>query len=409
MEEELIKTKAENEILVENGENLITTKWRDEEFRKIRLAFFNILEDTEEAKKEAEKEKNKTIDIINNLTDGILVLDEDNKIELFNPLVNSLFKKKDGNLIGQSIFKINSDGLDLSPLHQALKGSKKEKIKHFLRKEINIGNKFFLQVSSVPFNEKNEKKETLVILHDISKDKLIESMKTEFVSIAAHQLRTPLSAIKWTIQMLLDGDIGAITAEQKELLQKTYESNERMILLINDLLNATKIEEGDFSFNLKPLQLEEIIGIVIKNTKDFLNRKKINLNFEKPIIPLPKVLIDKEKMELAIQNLLENAIKYTLSGGEITIFLKEEDGQIVFKIQDNGVGIPKDQQDRIFTKFFRGSNAIRLETEGSGLGLYTAKNIIIGHNGNIWFESEEGKGTIFYFSLPIVKKEALKD
>lgn len=404
MEEELIKTKAENEISVENGENLITTKWRDEEFRKIRLAFFNILEDTEEAKKEAEKEKNKTLDIINNLTDGILVLDEDNKIELFNPLANSLFIKKDENLIGQSIFKINSDRLDLAPLHQALKGSKKEKIKHFLRKEINIGNKVFLQVSSVPFNEKNEKKETLLILHDISKDKLIESMKTEFVSIAAHQLRTPLSAIKWTIQMLLDGDIGTITAEQKELLQKTYESNERMILLINDLLNATKIEEGDFSFNLKPLQLEEIINIVIKNTKDFLDRKKINLKFEKPTAPLSKVLIDKEKMELAIQNLLENAIKYTLSGGEITIFLKEEGGQLVFKIQDNGVGIPKDQQDRIFTKFFRGSNAIRLETEGSGLGLYTAKNIIIGHNGDIWFESEEGKGTIFYFSLPSVKK-----
>lgn len=404
MEEELIKTKAGIETSADGGENLITTKWRDEEFRKIRLAFFNILEDTEEAKKEAEKEKNKTLDIINNLTDGILVLDEDNKIELFNPLAISLFKKKDGNLIDQSIFKINSDGLDLAPLHQVLKGSKKEKIKHFLRKEINIGNKFFLQVSSVPFNEKNEKKETLLILHDISKDKLIESMKTEFVSIAAHQLRTPLSAIKWTIQMLLDGDIGAITAEQKELLQKTYESNERMILLINDLLNATKIEEGDFSFNLKPLQLEEIINIVIKNTKDFLDRKKINLKFEKLATPLSKVLIDKEKMELAVQNLLENAIKYTLSGGEITIFLKEEGSQLVFKIQDTGVGIPKDQQDRIFTKFFRGSNAIRLETEGSGLGLYTAKNIIMGHNGDIWFESEEGKGTIFYFSLPIVKK-----
>jgi signal transduction histidine kinase len=228
-------------------------------------------------------------------------------------------------------------------------------------------------------------------------------MKTEFVSIAAHQLRTPLSAIKWTLRMVLDGDTGELNSEQKELLEKTYVSNERMISLINDLLNVSRIEEGRFLYKQELVNLEDVISIVIDSSQELLKMKKMKLTFEKPKESLPQVSADREKMELAVQNLLENAVKYTPEGGKIDISLEKDNDNIIFKIKDTGVGIPDDQHERIFTKFFRGDNVIRMETEGSGLGLYTTRNIIDAHKGKIWFDSKEGEGTIFTFTIPIPK------
>jgi len=132
--------------------------------------------------------------------------------------------------------------------------------------------------------------------------------------------------------------------------------------------------------------------------------KKISLSMDIPQEKLPKVNIDKEKMELAVQNLLENAAKYTPEGGSILISIEKHEAEVVFKIKDTGVGIPESEHERIFTKFFRGDNVIKMETEGSGLGLYTTRNIIDAHRGKIWFESTEGKGTTFYFSIPFAKQ-----
>jgi PAS domain S-box-containing protein len=376
---------------------------RDEEFRKIRMAFLNILEDTEEAREGAVKEKNKTLTIVDNLTDGVLVLDEANKIELVNPLVAELLKQEKETLVGKNIFKIKSDKIDISPLLKALKSGKKNKIRNVFRKELLLGEKLYLEITTVPVEEGEDRRGTLLILHDVSRDKFIETIKTEFVSIAAHQLRTPLSAIKWTLRMILDGDIGNISAEQKDLLLKTYQSNERMIALINDLLNVTRIEEGRFLYKPEPMQMEDIVEGVLKNSEELLKMKKIKLKLEKLKELLPEVLVDKEKISIVVQNLLENAIKYSPVGGEISISIERLNKDVLFKIKDSGVGIPKDQQERIFTKFFRGSNVVKMETDGSGLGLYTTKNIVESHLGKIWFDSEEGKGSTFYFTVPFIK------
>jgi signal transduction histidine kinase len=228
-------------------------------------------------------------------------------------------------------------------------------------------------------------------------------MKTEFVSISAHQLRTPLSAIKWTLKMFLDGDLGKITKEQGEFLEKIYQSNERMINLINDLLNVTRIEEGRYLYNPVLADIVQICQSVIDSYKEEMEKKNLKFIFEKPK-ELPKVRVDVEKISLAIQNLLENAIRYNREGGEIEITLEEKEGKIKFSIKDTGIGIPKNQQHRVFIKFFRAPNALRMETEGSGLGLFITKNIIEAHGGKIWFESEEGKGTTFYFTLPVAQK-----
>jgi two-component system phosphate regulon sensor histidine kinase PhoR len=376
------------------------TETKEDELRRVRAALLNILEDTEEARKEAVRERNKTMAMIENLTDGIILLNNKNEVEIISPLVVDFFRKVEADIVGKNIADL-FDTEELKQLEALLIDTKKKKLNKVTKQEVSIGKRMDIEVNTVFLEEGAEEGGVLIILHDVTRDKLVERMKTEFVSIAAHQLRTPLSAIKWTLRMVLDGDTGKLNAEQQELLEKTYVSNERMISLINDLLNVSRIEEGRFLYKQQLVNLEEIVSVVIESSQELLKMKKMTLTFDKPKEPLPQISADKEKMELAVQNLLENSVKYTPEGGKINISLEKNDRDIVFKIKDTGVGIPEDQHERIFTKFFRSDNVIRMETEGSGLGLYTTRNIIDAHKGKIWFDSKEGEGTIFYFTIPI--------
>jgi len=373
---------------------------KTEELEKSRIALMNILEDVEIERKKAEEERDKTLAIISNLTDGLIVLDPDGKISLVNPQTESFFNVEAKDMVGKNLSDLKS-----FPLFYPLIELIGDKPMGIFRKELPVKENLTLEVSVIPMINGEEDLGTLIILHDIAREKLIEQMKSEFVSVAAHQLRTPLSAIKWALRLLLDGDVGQTTEEQKDVLEKAYESNERMIDLINDLLNVSRIEEGRFLYKPISIDLEAVVQSVIDSYKEMIEKKKINFEFKKPGGKLPNVLLDAEKMSLAIQNLLDNAIKYTPEGGNVTVSLKQNDGEIEFSIKDTGVGIPKDQQDRIFTKFFRGANVMRLETEGSGLGLFITKNIIEAHGGKLWFESEEGKGTTFYFTIPVANIE----
>ncbi len=375
---------------------------KEEALRRVRVALLNILEDTEDARRVAVNERNKTMAIIDNLTDGVLFINIENKVELASPLVMDFFKKTKDEIIGEDILDlISSPGFQ--PLYDLLRDGNERKIRIVSREEVAITDKITFEVTTAALKTDSEEKGVLMILRDISREKIIEALKTEFVSIAAHQLRTPLSAIKWTVRMMLDGDVGAVNPEQKDLLEKTYESNERMIHLINDLLNVTRIEEGRFLYKQEPVQFEDLVGDVVNNSQELLKMKNIKFDLNVPKEILPDIYADKEKVELVVQNLLENAIKYTSNGGTITIDLSKAGDSALFEIKDNGVGIPKSQQDRIFGKFFRGENVVKMETEGTGLGLYTSKNIVEAHKGKIWFESEEGQGTKFYFSIPFLK------
>jgi PAS domain S-box-containing protein len=367
------------------------------ELEEMRKALMNILEDVEEERKKAEEEKNKTLAIINNLADGLLVFDKEGKVSLINPQAEKFFGVKEKEVVGKSILELNQFD-NFRPIVEMV-GSE---IKEMFRKEVFIKENLVLEVTTLPMVREGEKFGTLMILHDVTREKEIERMKSEFVSISAHQLRTPLSAIKWTLRMFLDGDLGEITKEQREFLERIYKSNERMISLINDLLNVTRIEEGRYVYKPTPVDVAQICQSTIELYKEEIERKNLELIFKKPQ-ELPKVMADVEKISLAIQNLLENAIRYTLPGGKVEIVLEKKENEIQFLIKDTGIGIPKDQQGRVFTKFFRAPNAMKIDTQGSGLGLFITKNIIEAHGGKIWFESEEGKGTIFYFTLPITE------
>ncbi|MBL7150166.1 MAG: PAS domain S-box protein [Candidatus Pacebacteria bacterium] len=363
-------------------------------------ALLNILEDIRKALKETEEEKNKTQAIITNFTDGLFLFDEKSNLVLVNPQAEVFFDIEARDLINKPILELSS-----IPSLASLVKLLGPEIKGIFRKELQAKENLVLEVSTISIiGGREEKLGTLVILHDVTREKRIERMKTEFVSIAAHQLRTPLSAIKWTLRMLLDGDLGGITEEQKNFIEKTYGSNERMIALINDLLSVARIEEGRYLYKPILTDIELVVKFVINSYKEESKKRGIKVEFKKTEKKLPLVLIDVEKMRLAIQNLFDNAIRYTRPDGKVTVSLKRVKKEIEVSIKDTGVGIPKNQQERVFTKFFRAANVMRMETEGSGLGLFITKNIIEAHGGKIWFESEEGESSTFHFTLPVKEK-----
>lgn len=368
---------------------------RTKELEESKKALLNILEDVEGEKQKTEDEKNKTEAIIKNFADGLLLLEKE-KITIFNPRAEEIFDLKEDEVKEKVIWTLGENE-KISPLIALLKTEKS----HIFRKELSLGEDLVVEVSTTAVLREGGELGNIVILHDITREKLVERMKTEFVSIAAHQLRTPLSAIKWILKMFLDGDIGQMSETQSQFLQKTYDSNERMIHLVNDLLNVARIEEGRF---LQKMQEYDIVGVfleVVGTLKEEAEKKGLSFNYVLPSNDLPKINIDKEKIIMALRNIIENAIFYTKAGGiDILVDYSAPRSEFKVRVRDTGIGIPENQKNRIFSRFFRGGTALKTETEGSGLGLFIAKNIIEAHNGKIWFDSQEGKGTTFYFTLP---------
>jgi signal transduction histidine kinase len=232
------------------------------------------------------------------------------------------------------------------------------------------------------------------------RDEGVSRMKSEFLSITAHQLRTPLSALKWVLHMSLEGDMGKLTKKQQGLLEKGYDANERMITLVNDLLDVVRIEEGRFDYKFHKVDFVELVEEMVGDMKLIADQKKVTLEFHKPSRVIPKISVDSEKLRLVFMNIVDNALQYTHAKGRVEVAITYKDN-ILVTVKDTGVGIPKNQMIRIFSKFFRADNAVRMQTAGSGLGLFIAKNIIEKHGGKIWIDSEEGKGTSVNFTLPI--------
>ncbi len=228
----------------------------------------------------------------------------------------------------------------------------------------------------------------------------LDQMKTDFVSVATHQLRTPLSAIKWTLSMLLKGDLGPLNDEQKTFLMKAYESNDRMVALLGEMLISDQIESGKMQPSTMTSLLPALPENLLLELQILADKKRITLVFDHPAAAYAPVLIDPRHLRAVLQNLLENAIKYSNEGGTVTLRLDESGPKTLITVSDSGIGIPLDAQKSIFTRFFRASNAVKMETDGSGLGLFIAKSIVERNGGAISFTSEENKGTTFTIELP---------
>jgi len=339
-------------------------------------------------------------------------LDNEWKIILFNPIaerVLGLTQKNLGNKIVSpgNHFSLN-DFKSVIEVKFGVKEIKLDENNNPIIEEVTIKTEemdlVYKVMTAEVCSDDNKCYGRMKIFYDQTREKNVEKLKTEFVSLAAHQLRTPLAAVKWIFKMIIDGDVGQISSEQKDFLEKGYQSNERVITMVNGLLDVTKIEEGRFLHEFSLISLEDLIEELANRTNQKKQDKHIKINFTKPSVPLPKVEVDAEKMDVVVQNLIDNAINYSSQDGEIKISIENKGKEMEVRVSDQGMGIPENQKERNFTKFFRAGNAVKKETDGTGLGLFICKNIVEMHGGKIGFESEEGKGTTFWFVIPIDHK-----
>jgi signal transduction histidine kinase len=231
------------------------------------------------------------------------------------------------------------------------------------------------------------------------------AVKSDLISISAHQLRTSLSALKWILKMFIDKDLGKINIDQESFILKALESNDRMISLVNKLLVLNHTEDEDLKFSFEKTNILEVLEQTSFEFSGETHKKGVEFIFLRPEGEIPSINCDKEMIRVAFQNLIENAIKYSNENGKIFLSIKHnsETKEIEISVRDTGIGISKEDQEKIFGKFFRGANAIVREGSGSGLGLFTTRNIIEHHKGKIWFESIPGSGTTFFITLPILE------
>ena len=248
-------------------------------------------------------------------------------------------------------------------------------------------------------NEIKKTNEKLQVANRHLKD--LDEAKSEFMSIASHQLRTPLSGIMGYLSMMSEGDFGEMTKEQTHIIQELLDASQRLIRMVNLFLNVTRIEAGRFKLNLEKLDIIKVIQDQIKTMRPTTAKKSLKLEFKIPTVKIPPLELDPDKIKDVVLNLVDNAIKYTEKGG-ITVFLDKKPESVVVSVKDTGVGIDPLEAEKLFSKFVRGSGISRLSPDGSGLGLFIARKIVDAHKGKIWVESEgAGKGSTFKFELPI--------
>ncbi len=397
IERETLRDLAEWVQLEIGCSNLFYT--RGEDIDKIR-------QDLIVKNREVEASKAKIEVMLENIGDGVIGINNKGEIIFINKQVEILTGWREEELMGKSLIHsiklIDGQGNEVPvserPIRNALYSNKKviSNSYYYQRKD---GSQFAVSITATPVVVYGLVIGGIDVFRDVTKEREVDRMKTEFISLASHQLRTPLSAIKWFTEMLVDGEMGSLNAEQKELVENIYQSNERMIGLVNTLLNISRIESGRIIIDPEPTDIKTLVDQVVLELQPKIQKKNhkliVSVHGE-----LPKIKIDPKLTRHVYMNLLTNAIKYTPEGGEIVVLISKSGNEIISQISDNGFGIPKRDQEKVFTKFFRSKNIIGIETDGTGLGLYLTKAIVDSSGGKIWFESEEGKGTTFWFILP---------
>lgn len=348
--------------------------------------------------------------LFTSIGDGAISTDEFGKITRVNPVARRILGYKKSELIGEwfpkKIVAVTADDKVINlidrPITKAFLGGRPVSEKAYYRRK--NGQKIPLAISISPILVDGNPVGAIEVFRDISLEEEVDRMKSEFISLASHQLRTPLSAVKTYSHMLIDGYMGKLTPPQTKSLQTIIGATDRMNELISTLLNITRIESGMVVVTAKSLQVEKIVDEVLKELTLSAEVKSIKLSL-KIIGTGPKTIkTDRLILKEVLTNLVSNAIKYTPPAGAVKVVARLRKGDVLITVSDTGWGIPKYSQDQIFSKFFRGHNIVKRETTGTGLGLYLVKSLIEALGGHIWFKSREGVGSDFFFSLPRAKR-----
>jgi len=386
---------------------------KNKKLREQRLAMMNVLEDVEAEKQHAEEQSQELEKFklaVDNASDHIVITDPDGIALYCNQAAEEITGYSAQEIIGQKVGTKDNWGGLMEPqvydeLWETIKGKGEVYSGEITNKRKN-GQEYVALASISPILDNEGNPQFFVgIERDITKLKEVDRMKTEFISLASHQLRTPLSAMRWFLEMLLAGDAGELNQQQKEFVQNIDESNKRMIDLVNALLNISRIESGRIIIEPQPIRLEDLLDSVAKEMRPELEKKKqeliISVNKE-----LPEINLDEKLIRNVFINLLTNAHKYSQEESTISVFVSRKDDNALIQVADEGRGIPAKDQDKIFDKFFRATNAVESDAGGTGLGLYLVKKIVEASAGQVWFESTEGQGTSFWISLPLAGCEA---
>lgn len=373
---------------------------------RLKEAYISLEEKVQERTQELNTAHAKDEALLESIGEGILAIDLYGKVLATNRSAELLLQWDRSEIIGHHFLSFlhltSRDGKPVAPSEHAVQRALTEKtVVQTVPSETTLcerkdGSSFPIALTATPFLLQMEMQGMVVTIRDITEEKRIDRMKSEFISLASHQLRTPMTAIGWYIE-LLQNERTNLTEDQKDYVGQIIGSHRRMVELVNSLLNVSRIELGHIKIDPKEMTIKEVIRVPLENLKTQIEQKELSL-VER--IPGITVSVDPDLVRMVLENILSNAVKYTPAKGTIEISVIADKEELQFAVQDTGLGIPRAQQGRIFEKLFRADNVLKADTEGTGIGLYIAKSTAEAWGGHLWFESAEGRGTRFFFTVP---------
>lgn len=352
--------------------------------------------------------KEKLLDeaMLTSIGDGIIATDNTGKIILINQAACTQLGWTKSAILSKSIYEampmLDSTGNLVKrtdrPMNKVLSHKKKVITSSTIYYRRKDGTKFPVRFIATPIILNKKLIGSIEVFQDITKEKEIDKAKSEFVSVASHQLRTPLTTIKWYLEEIL-AHKEKLDKKQTSYLNEVYAGSKRMVNLVNALLNASRLELGSVAIDVSKVDVTKIINLVLQDLHQQIKEKHITVS-ENYAKQLPLITADDKLLTIIIQNVLSNAVKYNKTNGKISITITHHKNEFLISVADTGYGIPQNQQAKIFSRMFRADNARNIEPDGTGLGLYIIKEIVDSVGGKIWFESKENVGTTMHISLP---------
>ncbi|HVV67213.1 MAG TPA: ATP-binding protein [Candidatus Saccharimonadales bacterium] len=367
--------------------------------------------DLEKAEATAVEHEAKTAEaLFDSIGDGAIATDEFGRITRANSMASKILGYKRTELIGawfpKKIIMVDANDNIINlidrPITKAFLAGRPISQKTYYRRKNGQVVPVAMTVSPILVSSKPVG--AIEVFRDVSFEEEVDRIKSEFISLASHQLRTPLSAIKTYSHMLIEGYMGEVSESQQKALQTIVEASNRMNELISTLLNITRMESGAVATTMRTLQVDELVNEVKKDLEHLAASKKVRVTSRIGSEYSKSIRSDRMILKEVLTNLVSNGIKYTPEGGSVTIRVSPHADEMIIRVSDTGWGIPKYSQDQIFSKFFRAENVVKRETTGTGLGLYLVKGLVDALGGKIWFKSKEGKGTDFFLSLPRARR-----
>lgn len=346
--------------------------------------------------------------LIASIGEGLIIVDEYGQISHLNqPALDILGYEREeleGAWLPGAIQVFDDDGRQISPeqrpvLQALLTGASVSETISCRRKD---GSLVPLFSTSSPFLVKGQPRGAIIVFRDITKEKQIEQAKDEFVSLASHQLRSPLTSVRMFAELLSDPTYGQLTKQQRDYLDKILFSTDKMISLVTELLNISRINLGQLQFQPVPTDLNRLISTRLEEIRPLAEQAGAKLAFSSRVKPTDLALIDRNLIAQAVHNLLSNAVRYSPPGrGRVDVHLSKSAKYYKITVSDNGIGIPLAARSRLFQRFYRADNAIKAQSEGTGLGLYLVKTVVEASGGKITYHSQEGHGASFSICLPV--------